>query len=219
MLIRAHDLRSEITQFCENYSITYLLLNNDEWSQIEYLIDLLKLFCLFIKTLNSTRAFTINMIFKIYNRLFEHLAKTFHRLARKRVSWKKNLMKTIKAIQAKLIKYYSQTQSGLKLLYDKTVLLHSTVEDSLFHTFEWKIESEETSWHTIYWNALKEMYNEYRHQTSEDTSFNDRQTAMTSSSKTLNDLLNDDVDVQVSLNENEFNSYRRQDMLLLICFE
>ncbi len=63
------------------------------------------------------------------------------------------------------------------------------------------------------------MYNEYRHQTSEDTSFNDRQTAMTSSSKTLNDFLNDDVDVQVSLNENEFNSYRRQDMLLLTCFE
>jgi hypothetical protein len=72
MLIKAHDLRSEITQFCENYSIIYLLLNNDEWSQIEYLIDLLKFFCLFIKTLSFMRAFTINMIFKIYNRLFEH---------------------------------------------------------------------------------------------------------------------------------------------------
>ncbi len=178
MLIKAHDLRSEITQFYENYSIIYLLLNNDEWSQIEYLIDLLKFFCLFIKTLNTTRAFTINMIFKIYNRLFEHLKKTFHRLVRKRVSWKKSLMKIIKAIQAKLIKYYNQIQSELRLLYDKTILLHSTIEDSLFHTSEWKIESEETFWHTIYWNALKKMYNEYKYQTSENIFFNDKQTVM-----------------------------------------
>jgi hypothetical protein len=216
MLIKTYDLRFEITHFCENYSIIYLFLNNDEWSQIKYLINLLKLFCLFIKILNFTRAFTINMIFKIYNRLFEHLKKAFHRLVRKRVSWKKSLMKTIKAIQAKLIKYYNQIQSELKLLYDKTILLHSIIKDSLFYTSEWKIESEKTFWHTIYWDALKEMYNEYKHQTNENIFFNDKQIVMTFFSKTLNDFLNDDVDVQISLNENEFNSYRRQNILFLI---
>jgi 6-pyruvoyl-tetrahydropterin synthase len=174
MLIRAHNLRSEITQFCENYSVTYLLFDNDEWSQIEYLIELLKSFCLFIKALSFICTFTINMIFKIYNRLFEHLKKTSFRLARKRVSWKKNLMKTIKATQAKLTKYYSQTQNDLELLYDKAILLHSTVDDSLFQTFEWKVESEETFWHEVYWDALKKMYHEYKHQTSDNTFFNDR---------------------------------------------
>jgi hypothetical protein len=34
-----------------------------------------------------------------------------------------------------------------------------------------------------------------------------------------NDFLNDDVNVQVSLNKNEFNSYRRQDMLFITCFK
>jgi 6-pyruvoyl-tetrahydropterin synthase len=214
MLIRTHDLRSEFTQFCKNYSVTYLLLDNDEWSQIEYLIELLKSFCLFIKVLSFTRTFTINMIFKIYNRLFEHLKKTSFRLARKRVSWKKNLMKTIKAIQPKLTKYYNQTQNDLELFYDKTILLHSTIDDSLFQTFEWKVESEKTFWHEVYWNALKEMYNEYKHQTSDNIFFNDKQTALIFSSKTLNDLLNDIVNVQTSSNENEFTSYRRQNMFL-----
>jgi viroplasmin and RNaseH domain-containing protein len=122
MLIRTHDLRYEITQFCQDYSIIYLLLDNDEWSQIEYLIDLLKSFCLFTKVLSSTRTFTINMIFKIYNRLFEHLKKTSQRLARKRVSWKKSLMKTLKTTQEKLIKYYNQTQNDLELC-ETTILM------------------------------------------------------------------------------------------------
>jgi hypothetical protein len=213
MLIKAHDLRFEITQFCENYSITYLLFDNDEWSQIEYLIDLLKSFCLLIKTLSSIRTFTINMIFKIYNRLFEHLKKTFHRLSRKRIFWKKNLLKTIKTIQKKLTKYYNQTQNDLKLLYDKAILLHLTIDDSMFQTAEWKVKSDETSWHEIYWEALKEMYHEYKHQTSESTSFNDRQTIFKFSSKILDDLLNDNVEIQISAKKNKSTNYRRQDML------
>ncbi len=213
MLIKAHDLRSEITQFCEKYSTIYLLFNNDEWSQIEYLIDLLKSFCLFIKKLSSIRTFTINMIFKIYNRLFEHLKKTFHELSRKRVSWKKNLLKAIKTIQKKLTKYYNQTRKDLRLLCDKTIWLHSTIDDSMFQTAEWKIKSDETFWHEVYLKALKKMYHEYKHQTSENTSFNDRQITFKFSSKIFDDLLNDNVEIQISAKKNEFTSYRRQDML------
>jgi hypothetical protein len=51
------------------------------------------------------------------------------------------------------------------------------------------------------------MYNEYKHQTNENIFFNDKQTVMIFFSKILNDFLNDDVDVQISLNKNEFNSY------------
>jgi hypothetical protein len=191
----------------------YLLLDNDEWSQIEYLIDLLKSFCLFIKTLSSTRTFTINMIFKIYNRLFEHLKKTFHRLSRKRISWKKNLLKAIKTTQEKLTKYYNQTQNDLRLLYDKAILLHSTIDDSMFQIVEWKVKSDETFWHEVYWKALKEMYHEYKHQTSESIFFNDKQTTFKFSSKIFDDLLNDNVEIQISAKKNEFTSYRRQDML------
>ncbi len=162
MLIRAHDLRFEITQFCVKWDVDYLLLKKKEWSQIEYFIELLKSFCLFIKILSTTRTIIINIVFKIYNRLFEHLKRAKSRLARKRVTWKKSLIDAFKTIETKLIKYYSQTQNDLELLYDKTILLHLTVDDTLFQITKWKVEFEETSWHTIYWNALEEMYNEYK---------------------------------------------------------
>ncbi len=162
MLILAHDLRSEIIQFCVKWSVDYLLLKNEKWSQIEYFIELLKSFCLFIKILNTMHTITINIVFKIYNRLFEHLQKTKSRLARKRMTWKKRLIDVFTTIETKLIKYYNQTQNDLKLLYDKTNLLHFIVDESLFQTAKWKIKLEETSWHTIYWNAFEEMYNEYK---------------------------------------------------------
>jgi hypothetical protein len=212
MLIRAHDLRFEITQFCTEYDVLYLLFSSNEWSQIEYLIDLLKSFYLFIKTLSTTRTSTINIVFKIYNRLFEHIEKASHRFARKRVLWKKSLFKAFEAIRIKLIKYYNQTQNDLSLLYDKTILLHSIVEESMFHTFEWKVEFEQIFWHKVYWNALKKMYHEYKYQIDENSSFHIKQ-MNASSSKTLNDILNDDATIQTFSNENEFTSYQRQDIL------
>ncbi len=105
MLIRVHDLRSEITQFCVKWDVNYLLLKNEEWSQIEYFIELLKSFCLFIKILNTTHTITINIVFKIYNRFFKHLKRAKSRLARKRVTWKKSLIDALTTIETKLIKY------------------------------------------------------------------------------------------------------------------
>ncbi len=217
MLIRAHDLRSEIIEFCIKWDVDYFLLNNDEWSQIKYLIELLRLFCLFIKILNITRIFIINTIFKIYNRLFEHLKKTKSRLARKRMIWKRSLIDALIATKTKLIKYYNQIQNELNLLYDKAVLLHSIVDDTLFQIAEWKIEFEKTFWSEMYWNALKEMYYEYK-QKSIQFEAQSKQFNSQSINQTLNDILDDDVIAQASFDENEFNVYRRQDMLYDIFF-
>ncbi len=55
------------------------------------------------------------------------------------------------------------------------------------------------------------MYNKYKYQTNESSSFINKQSDL-NFFKTLDDLLNDDVEIQISFNENEFTSYRRQDM-------
>jgi hypothetical protein len=144
MIIRAHDFRFEIIQFCVKWSVNFLLLKNEKWSQIEYFIELLKSFCLFIKILSTTHTITINIVFKIYNRLFDHLKRAKTRFTRKRVTWKKNLIDAFTTIETKLIKYYNQTQNNLKLFYDKTILLHFIVDKSLFQTAKWKIKFEET---------------------------------------------------------------------------
>jgi isocitrate dehydrogenase len=172
---------------------------------------------LFIKILNITRIFIINTIFKIYNRLFEHLKKTKSRLARKRMIWKRSLIDALIATKTKLIKYYNQIQNELNLLYDKAVLLHSIVDDTLFQIAEWKIEFEKTFWSEMYWNALKEMYYEYK-QKSIQFEAQSKQFNSQSINQTLNDILDDDVIAQASFDENEFNVYRRQDMLYDIFF-
>jgi hypothetical protein len=69
----------------------------------------------------------------------------------------------------------------------------------------------------MYWNALKNMYHEYKYQTNENSSFINKQSDL-NSSKTLDDLLNDDVEIQIFFDENEFTSYRKQDMWYIIIF-
>jgi hypothetical protein len=146
--------------------------------------------------------------------LFEYLKKTKFRLARKRVAWKKSLLIAFESTRKKLSKYYSQIQNELELLYDKTILLHSTVDETLFQIAEWKVESRETFWHKIYWNALKKMYHEYKQHTIESMikHFN-----LDEQSQTLNDILSDDVTIQTSFEKNEFTFYQRQDNIC--CFD
>jgi hypothetical protein len=123
-------------------------------------------------------------------------------------------MTTLKTTQDKLIKYYNQTQNDLRLLYDKTILLHFTIDDTMFQSTKWKVEFEETFWSQVYWNALKDMYDEYKYQTNENSFFRSKQ-VIASLSKTLNDISNDNATFQTSFDENEFFSYQRQDMLYL----
>ena len=141
MLIKVHFFRSKIDQFCQKWNVEYLLFDDDEWSQIMYLIQLLKSFCVYIKMLSTIRKFTIQSIFRIYNRLFDHLKRNKTQFYRKEIFWKKNLIDALKTAETKLNKYYNQTQNELELLYDKITLLHFTVEDALFNSSKWKIKS------------------------------------------------------------------------------
>ncbi len=119
---------------------------------------------------------------------------------------------TLESTRRKLSKYYNQTQNEFELLYDKTILLHFIVDETLFQISKWKMKSEETSWHKMYWSVLKEMYNEYKQHTIESNS-QIKQFNREVQSQTLNDILSDDVKIQTSSKKNEFTSYQRQDMI------
>jgi hypothetical protein len=56
------------------------------------------------------------------------------------------------------------------------------------------------------------MYHEYKYQTNENSSFHAKQ-FNENSFKTLNDILNDEKIIQTFLNENEFTSYQRQNII------
>jgi hypothetical protein len=102
MLIRALKLKSALSKYHDKHETEYLRLSFVEWSQIEYLIDFIKLFCVFIKMIDQSKQSIIHQVFEIYNKLFDHLNQTRERLSHKRVSWKRALMNEISATDVKL---------------------------------------------------------------------------------------------------------------------
>lgn len=108
MLDRARRIQSDINRYCDTHHHTRFKLNLEEWRQVEYLLLLTKPFFDFTSVLSKTRDVTIQHIFSIYNKLFNHLDQAEERLRRKSIPWKKNILTAIQAANAKLRKYYAQ---------------------------------------------------------------------------------------------------------------
>lgn len=89
MLPRAKRLRAFFTPFCTEYGCEEMLLNDEEWRQINYLLCTTKPFFDYTTELSKTREVTAHLVFNIYNALFEHLEQPMSRLRRKQVRWKR----------------------------------------------------------------------------------------------------------------------------------
>ena len=85
MLERARRLQSELDKYCRLYKIDHIMLNSDEWRQINYLLYLIKPFYIYTTALSKTKDMTIHNIFSLYNELFKHLKVSKRQLQRKRV--------------------------------------------------------------------------------------------------------------------------------------
>ena len=85
MLRRAKRLRRFFQPFCDEYNCKEMLLSEEEWCQINYLLYITEPFFYYTTKLSKTRDVTIHLVFKIYNALFEHLEQLTKQLQRKRV--------------------------------------------------------------------------------------------------------------------------------------
>jgi hypothetical protein len=85
MLQRAKRLQSELDRYCRLYDVDYMMLNSDEWRQIDYLLCLTKPFYIYTTALSKTKDVTIHNVFTLYNELFKHLEVSKRQLQRKRV--------------------------------------------------------------------------------------------------------------------------------------
>jgi hypothetical protein len=176
-----------------------------KWSQMKYLIDLIKLFCVFIKTIDQFKSFTIHQVFEIYDKLFDHLNRARAKLFRKKVVWKKIMLKELIAANVKLRQYYVKTQKSLNHLYEKATLLTSNKKNAIFQKSNWKIFNDETTWNEIYWSTLKKQFvDKYFF----EDNFNSRQQQFSRI---------DDLDLLFNINtffkkcENELAYYRKRD--------
>jgi uncharacterized coiled-coil protein SlyX len=149
MLIRAFTLKKTLQRSHDKHETKYLKVFEVKWSQMKYLINLIKLFCVFIKRIDQFKSFTIHQVFEIYDKLFDHLNRARTKLSRKKVAWKKIMLKELIAANAKLRQYYAKIQELLNHLYEKAILLTSNKKDAIFQNSSWKISNDETSWNEI----------------------------------------------------------------------
>lgn len=124
MLRRAKRLRTIFTLFCAEYDCKEMLLGDQEWRQVDYLLCITEPFFDYTTQLSKTRDVTAHYVFKIYNRLFDHLERSMNQLRRKRVPWKKQMLDALEAGRSKLDEYYSQTDNIRGHIYAISTSLH-----------------------------------------------------------------------------------------------
>lgn len=157
MLRRAKRLRLIFDPFCIEYDRTDLMLNPDEWRQIDYLLCITQPFFDFTLELSKTKDVTAHHVFRIYNKLFEHLEWSIRQLRSKKVPWKKTMHKALGAAREKLASYYEQTDSVQGDLYAVGTMLAPVNKFQFFRTNDWEV-----SWRDRYRQSFKDTLSPYK---------------------------------------------------------
>ena len=117
MMARAFHLRNDLDLFLDNEDNKVLRLSTQDWTHIAYLIDVTRQFAKATNAVSRTKKVTAHQAFRIYNKLFEHLENVERRLRAKRVPWKGDMQRAIKAATNRLSFYYDKTRESLGYFY------------------------------------------------------------------------------------------------------
>ena len=141
MLRRAHKLREFIDQWLDdNQHRSSLKLNDVEWKQIEYLIQITYAYRQFCDVILKSKGITIHNVFAIYDRLFNHLEDTITKLWRKRTSWKLSMLFALEAAKRKLSDYYGKTYHERGDIYSSVAILSPKFKLAIFNIASWEKE-------------------------------------------------------------------------------
>jgi hypothetical protein len=143
MLARAKKLQQAFDAFCSQYDQEHFALSQEQWRQVDYLLYILQPFHRFTTLLSKTKDVTIHRVFKIYNKLFDHLEKSIRQLRRKRVAWKQVMLASLEAAQSKLSTYYKDTDKIDGHLYAIGTILSPQDKLQFFSTTDWDPDPEE----------------------------------------------------------------------------
>ncbi|CEJ62588.1 hypothetical protein PMG11_11085 [Penicillium brasilianum] len=184
MLRRAKRLCAIFTPFCVEYDREDLLLNNEEWRQVDYLLCITKPFFDYTTQLSKTRDIAAHYVFRVYNKLFEHLEQSMKQLRRKRVPWKKHMLDALEAGRLKLDEYYSQTDNVRGHIYAVNTMLAPVNKFQFFLTDDW-----DQKWRDTYRKSFQEALAPYQDRLSNTQGSQVSEVAVRPSSK-LDKMLN-----------------------------
>jgi hypothetical protein len=201
MLRRAKRLRDIFAPFCTEYDCEEMLLNNEEWRQVDYLLCITEPFFDYTTQLSKTRDVTAHYIFKIYNKLFEHLEQSMKQLRRKRVLWKQEMLHALEAGRVKLDEYYSQTSGIQGHLYAISTMLAPVNKFKFFLTNDW-----DQKWRETYRNSFQQALIPYQEQLSSLSQSLDRTRPVVQLSSKLDKMLDESI-AQPETATNEITQY------------
>lgn len=165
MLRRAKRLFSIFDQYCVQHGHPQFKLDRDEWRQIDYLLCITQPFYKWTTGLSKTKDVTIHNVFRVYNKLFDHLETSIRQLQRKKVPWKQTMLRALHAGKEKLSVYYSKTEQVHGDLYATGTILAPQHKLQFFSSKEWG--DNDPKWPIKYKKYLQDYMEPYKQQLPE----------------------------------------------------
>ncbi|KAG0158421.1 hypothetical protein PDIDSM_5935 [Penicillium digitatum] len=187
MLRRAKRLRAIFSLFCTEYDCEEMLLSEQEWRQIDYLLCITEPFFDYTTQLSKTRDVTAHYVFKIYNKLFDHLERSQAQL------------------RESLDEYYSQADDLRGNIYAISTMLAPVNKFKFFLSSDW-----DQKWRDTYRLAFEQALVPYQAQVR--ISSRDLQSSLTIAhpSSRLEEML-DGRDIQPRAITDEISQYLDSD--------
>lgn len=139
MYERATYLRKAIETYCrDNNDVIKYKLSSQEWSKLEFLVEILAPFKSCNARMESTSRPGIEKVFWIYETLFNELDRLSDILEQSKSTdkaWINELYPALIAMRAKLSKYYAKT--GKSTVYADAVILDPKQKLALFQQQSW----------------------------------------------------------------------------------
>jgi hypothetical protein len=169
MLARAKKLQQAFDAFCSQYDQGHFALSQEQWRQVDYLLCILEPFHRFTTLLCKTKNVTIHRVFKVYNKLFDHLEKSINQLRRKRVAWKQVMLTSLEAAKLKLSAYYRDTDQIDGHIYAIGTILSPQDKLKFFSTSDWDPDPEsEVDYRAAYRQSLESFFGKYSESLAEE---------------------------------------------------
>jgi hypothetical protein len=169
MLARAKKLQQAFDAFCSQYDQGHFALSQEQWRQVEYLLCVLEPFHRFTPLLCKTKNATIHRVFKVYNKLFDHLEKSINQLRRKRVAWKQVMLTSLEAAKLKLSACYRDTDQINGHIYAISTILSPQDKLKFFSTSDWDLDLESrVDYRAAYRQSLESFLKKYSESFAED---------------------------------------------------
>jgi hypothetical protein len=147
MLCRIKDLKEDVYEFIRlsQDDMRPFQLSEEEWRQIDYLIEILYPFALYTDAIGAVISGpTVHNVFAVYNKLFGHIESHIEKLKRKRVTWKVTMRHGLELANDKLSTYYSKTKDSIGYIYGAATVLAPQYKLAFFEGEDW--EDGLTNW-------------------------------------------------------------------------